>query len=70
MIYEFLDKKTGLGAKARDNEELAQELWKPGIKKFKRKKVYARFKMIFRQQIWQKWDHFFLEIEALNIYYV
>ena len=39
----FFGKKTGLGAKAKVNEELAQELHKPVIKKFKRRKVYTRF---------------------------
>ena len=38
----FLTKKTGLGASV--NEELAQQLHKPVIKKFKRRKMYARFK--------------------------
>ena len=42
MVYKFFDKKTRLGASV--NEELAEELHKPVIKKFKRKKVYARFK--------------------------
>ena len=37
-----LTKKTGLGASV--NEELAQQLHKPVIKKFKRRTMYARFK--------------------------
>ena len=54
MVYKIFDKKTGL--KASIKEELAQELHKLIIKKFKRKKVYARFKdkdlkVTFRQQI-------------------
>ena len=50
MIYKFLIKKTGSGAIATSkvgisvNEQLAQELHKPVIKKLKRSKVYARFK--------------------------
>ena len=50
MVYKFFDKKTGSGAIAttksgvRLNEELAEELHKPVIKKFKRRKVHARFK--------------------------
>ena len=46
----FFDKKTGLRlietskAGVSVNEELAQELHKPLITKFKRKKLYARFK--------------------------
>ena len=43
MVYKFLDKKTGLRAGVRVNEQLAKELNKLVIKKFK-KKVYARFK--------------------------
>ena len=42
MVYKFFDKKTGSGAHV--NEQLAKELHKPVIKKFKRRKVYARFK--------------------------
>ena len=42
QVWQVFDKKTGLGASV--NEELAQELHKPVIKKFKRMKVYARFK--------------------------
>ena len=45
----FFNKKTGSGARV--NEQLAKELHKPVIKKFKRRKVYARFKEIFGQQI-------------------
>ena len=42
MVYKFFDKKTR--SDARVNEELVQKLHKPVIRKFKRKKVYARFK--------------------------
>ena len=42
MVYKFFDKKTGSGTSI--NEQLAEELHKPVIKKFKRRKVYARFK--------------------------
>ena len=42
MVYKFFHKKRELGTNV--NEELAQELHKPVIKKFKRTKVYARFK--------------------------
>ena len=38
----FLDKKTGSGIRV--NEQIAEELRKPVIKKLKRRKVYARFK--------------------------
>ena len=42
MVYKFFDKKTGSGSSV--NNELAQELHKPVIKKFKRRRFYARFK--------------------------
>ena len=42
MAYKFFSKKTGSGVSA--NEQLAEELHKTVIKKFKRRKVYARFK--------------------------
>ena len=48
MVYKILHKKTGAGANV--NEVLGQELGKTGIKKLKRRKVYARF----RDNIWQQ----------------
>ena len=42
MKYKFFVKKTG--SEVTVNEPLAQELHKPGTKKFKRRKVYATFK--------------------------
>ena len=42
MIYNFFDKKIESGISV--NEQLTEELHKPVIKKFKRRKVYARFK--------------------------
>ena len=42
IVYKFFDKKTG--SRMSVNEQLAEELHKPVIKKFKRRKVYARFK--------------------------
>ena len=42
MVYKFFDKKTGLGVSA--NEQLAEELHKPVIKEFERRKVYPSFK--------------------------
>ena len=41
MVYKFFEKKTGSGISV--NEQLAKELHTPVIKKFKRRKVYARF---------------------------
>ena len=46
ILNKFFDKKTGWGISV--NEQLAEELHKPVIKKFKRRKVYARFK----ENIW------------------
>ena len=43
MVYKFFDKKkTRLGISV--NEQIAEELHKTVIKKFKRRKVYAKFK--------------------------
>ena len=70
MVYQFFDEKIGPGVKASVIEELAQELHKPVMKRFKRRRVYARFK----DNIWAanlaEMGHFFLKIEVLDIYYV
>ena len=42
MVYKFFNKKTGLRADV--NEQVAEELHKAVIKKFNRRKFYARFK--------------------------
>ena len=42
MVCKSFDKKAGLGISV--NEQLDEELHKPVIKKFKRRKAYARFK--------------------------
>ena len=42
MVYKFFDKKTGSGISV--SEQLAEELHNTVIKKFKRRKVYTRFK--------------------------
>ena len=50
MVHKFLHMKIGSGdivtskSGASINEELAQELYKPVIKRTKRRKIYARFK--------------------------
>ena len=46
MVYKFFDKKTaGSGIKSMpQNEQLAEELHKPIIRKFKKRKVYSAFK--------------------------
>ena len=42
MLYKFFDQKTGSGVSV--NEQVAEEVHKPVIEKFKRRKIYARFK--------------------------
>ena len=42
MFYKVFDKKTG--SETSVNEQLAEELHKPAVKKFKKRKIYARFK--------------------------
>ena len=49
MIDKFFVKRTGSAVSV--NEHLAEELHKPLTEKFKRIKVYTRFKTMFRQQI-------------------
>ena len=44
MVYKFFDKKTRSGAIVSVNEQLPKKLHKPVIKKFKKRKVYVRFK--------------------------
>ena len=76
MVYLIFDKKTGSGLIATRktgksvNEQLAEQLHKPVIKNFKRRKVYTRFK----DNIWAadlaKWSHCLLRIKMLNTHYV
>ena len=45
MVYKFFDKKTsGSGASGANNVKLADELHKPVIKKFSKRKVHSSFK--------------------------
>ena len=47
MVYKFFDKETkggGVNIEVKHNEQLAKELLKPIIRKFKIRKVYSRFK--------------------------
>ena len=44
VVYKFFDKKKKKELVAEVREELAQELHKPVIKKFKKRKIYAKFK--------------------------
>ena len=43
MVYKFFDKKSK-GAGIKENQQLANELHKPIIRKFKKRKVYSSFK--------------------------
>ena len=47
MVYEFFDKKSkgpGIKNKIKENQQLANEIHKPIIRKFKKRKVYYFFK--------------------------
>ena len=44
MVYNFFDKKTGSRVQMSANGQLAEELHKPVIKKFKKRKIYVKFK--------------------------
>ena len=49
MVYKFFDKKSnGSGIANEPNHQLANELHKPIIRKFKKRKVYSSF----RDNIW------------------
>ena len=49
MVYKFFDKKSkGSGIINEPNYQLANELHKPIIRKFKKRKVYS----FFRDNIW------------------
>ena len=63
MVYEFFDKKAGLGVSV--NEQPAVELHKPVIKIFKIRKVYARFK----DNIWAA-DTVEMESKNKNVKYL
>ena len=43
MVYKFFDKKSK-GTRIKQNQQLANELHKPIIRKFKKRKVYSSFK--------------------------
>ena len=50
MFYKFFDKKSkGSGITNESNYQLANELHKPIVKKFKKRKVYSSFK----DNIWE-----------------
>ena len=65
MVYKFFDEKTGSGMSV-----LAKELRKPVAKKFKRRRVYARFKDKIGQQFQLKWNYCLQIIKIVSIFYV
>ena len=47
MVYKFFDKKSkgaGIKNEIKENQQLANELHKPIVRKFKKRKVYSSFK--------------------------
>ena len=47
MVYKFFDKKSkgsGIKNEIKENQQSANELHKPIIRKFKKRKVYSSFK--------------------------
>ena len=63
MVYKFFDKKSkGSGIINESNYQLANELHKPIIKKFKKRKVYSSFK----DNIWRVG---LIDMQSLSKYY-
>ena len=53
MVYKIFDKKSkGAGIKSMPNQKLVNELHKPIIRKFKKRKVYSSFKDKIWVLIW------------------
>ena len=69
MIYKCFDKKS-MGSGTNNSLILADELHKPVIKKFKKRKVYSQFK----DNIWgvdlEDMQSLTKKIKVLNIFYV
>ena len=63
MVYKFFDKKSaGKGIKSvPQNEQLAEELHKPIIRKFKKRKVYSIFKG-------NHWSADLADMQLINIF--
>ena len=77
MVYKFfdskvapLDKKTMSGKGIKINKILAEELHKPVIKKFNKRKVYAQFKDNIRGVDLANMQPLSKKIKVLNIFYV
>ena len=76
MVYKFFDKKsTGSGIKKDTTKSssliLADELQKPVIKKFNKRKVYSQFKdNIWRVDLADMQSLSKKKIKVLNIFYV
>ena len=55
MVYKFFDKKSegsGIKNEIKQNQQLANELHKPIMRKFKKRKVYSSFKDNIWVLIW------------------
>ena len=64
MVYKFFDKKskgTGIKNEIKENQQLANELHKPIIRKLKKRKVYSSFKDII-------WAVDLAEMQLINKY--
>ena len=62
MVYKFFDKKfSGSGISNESNYQLADEIYEPIIKKFKKRKVYPSF----RDNIW---DVDLADVQSLSKY--
>ena len=77
MVYKFfdskvapLDKKTMSGKGIKINKILAEELHKPVIKKFNKRKVYAQFKDNIRGVDLANMQPLSKKIKVLNIFYM
>ena len=71
MVYNFFDKITGSGAKSKVdiNEVLVQELHKSVFKKFRRRKVYSKFKRnVLAQNLANNSHHDYLEVLVDHTY--
>ena len=69
MVYKFFDKKSSeSGIVNEPNYQLANELYKPIIRKLKKRKVYRLLKTIFGVLIWLICNHWVNMIKGISIY--
>ena len=65
MVYKLFDKKsTGSGINSISNQQLASEVHKPIIRKFKRRKVYSSFK----DNIWRGRERDLTDMQLISKY--